>query len=112
MSFGFTATITRDDAIRDKVVAAYDGPNGAGGSPRRFQEENGTGPEAADLVQAAALAAAVIAIDLGEKWLTANVNVSGHANPGHGARPGWANDFVAVTVTVASYAPAEDPALT
>lgn len=112
MSFGFTATITRDDVVRDKVVAAYDGPNGAGGSPRQHQEENGTAGEAADLVKAASAAAEMIAIDLGEKWLTANVNVSGHANPGHAARPGWANDFVAVTVTVASYAPAEDPALT
>jgi len=112
MSFGFTATITRDDVVRDKVVAAYDGPNGAGGSPRQHQEENGTAGEAADLVKAASAAAEMIVSRLGERWATASVNVSGHANPGHAARPGWANDHVNVSVSVSSYAAAADPVLT
>ncbi len=111
MSFGFSATVTRDDAPAAKVLAAYAGPNGAGSSPRQHQEENGTGPEALDLVDASAVAAEAIVSMLGGNWATASISVSGHANPGHAARPGWANDFVAVTVSVASYAD-EDPALT
>jgi hypothetical protein len=40
---------------------------------------------------------------LGDRWATAIVSVSGHANPGHVETAGWANDYVQVSVTIATY---------
>jgi len=47
----------------------------------------------------AALAAArAIAATVGRPDDRVTVRLSGHANPGHGPRPGWAHEVVTVTV--------------
>lgn len=48
-----------------------------------------------------AVAAALAIIASGSVGTTASLRValSGHANPGHGKREGWANDTITVTVS-------------
>lgn len=55
--------------------------------------------EALGAAKEAAKALATVVVPGGEP---ASVSISGHANPGHKPAEGWANDFVAVTVTQAT----------
>lgn len=107
MSFSFHAVVARGDDTKHAVHLAYVSPAfgvETNPSPMKGQEDHGTGAEAGELVDAAAAAAARIVDGLGEHWATAHISVSGHTNPEHKPRSGWANDCVQVTVTVASYA--------
>lgn len=106
MSFGFSVLVARGEDPAKAIVDAYAGP------PAEHQKEHGTADEAFGLVAHAADAARLLVAGLGKNWATAHVNVAGHANPWHAARPGWANDAITVSVSVASYLADTDPALT
>lgn len=54
---------------------------------------------ARDQEQAAAFAAAILAHSVGRPTDDVVVTMSGHANPDHAPTPGWADEFVTITVT-------------
>lgn len=71
-------------------------------------EPGSYGPEefrqaVADHIAAAALAVAAV-IESGKFQTddahTYGVRVSGHANPGHGDKSGWSNEFMQITISV------------
>ena len=102
MTFALQVQVARGDDASDKVLEAYK----ASDIPAR-QKDNGTGVSAIDLVEAAAEAAAAIVGYLGLHWSVAQVIISGHANPGHGPRDGWAHEMLNVGVSVLTYQPGD-----
>jgi len=67
-------------------------------------------PQLSDVVEveqreqfaAAVEAAKALAGVVGREGDAVIVNISGHANPGHGPREGWANETITVRVTAQS----------
>lgn len=55
--------------------------------------------EQAEQFQAAVDAAKALARVVGRDGDEVIVTMSGHANPGHGPREGWANEMISVTVS-------------
>lgn len=107
MSFSLSTTITRDADPAAAVVTAWTSPSwgvDANPSPAEYQAQNGTEAEATELVNAASEAVRLVAAALGEKWSSASISISGHANPGHGPKEGWANDCLTISVAVTAYA--------
>lgn len=60
-------------------------------------------PEAVAQIQGA-ISAAVAAVPVVAPDQSVTVTINGHANPNHAPDPGWANDFVQISVTNAASA--------
>lgn len=63
-----------------------------------------TAGEANDLFNAAVDQVREVCRALGDQWRAVSVAVSGHANPGHTRREGWAHEYLQITVSVLGYA--------
>lgn len=106
MSYSFTLEVAAGDDLATEISKAFTGPSfGIPGNmtAREGQERNGTHLEAECAVAAVGMAAKQIRAALGPNWTAAVVTVSGHCNPGNVETPGWANDYVSVSVTVKTY---------
>lgn len=94
MSWGFSLK-TRTS------IEAFDSAFGGAADLYRSQGATPLASEAEEQVEAARQAARNIIESgvVGDDTTNISVSFSGHANPGHAPQPGWANDFVQVTIT-------------
>lgn len=103
MSYSFsTGLIQRGESIATAIETAYYGA--AGASPKKGQEDNGTGEEARHTINQVKLVAPSLVEAIGPNWETIRINIVGHANPGNRQTPGWSNEFCQIKVDVIEYA--------
>lgn len=107
MSFSVGITVQRGDdleQIPQRILDQYNSSPGEGmKSVAQHQVENGTAKEAEQMLLEAAIGVCDSAVFTGTSWERVSVSISGHANPGGVAKEGWANDYVATTVSVLAY---------